>query len=151
MKGFICAVLDKRGGTSARTGNAWAVQSFVLQTEEQYPKHLCFEVFGEDKLKQFDIKLNEKMTVYFDVDAREYQGKWFPQLRAWKVEKEGGRASDGIAGNGGGTGAAVNGNGGGTGAAVNGNGGAAGAVANGGGGTNGETVGNGGDGDDLPF
>lgn len=86
ITGRITHVLEARGGTSARTGNAWKVQSYVLETEEQYPKHLCFEVFGEDKINLFNIQEGQVLTVSFDVDAHEYQGRWYNQIRAWKVE-----------------------------------------------------------------
>lgn len=86
MSGRIIKVLEARGGTSARTGNPWKVQSFVLQTQEQYPRHLCFEVFGEDKINQFNIQEGQDLTVSFDIDAHEYQGRWYTQIRAWKVE-----------------------------------------------------------------
>lgn len=86
MSGRIIKVLEARGGTSARTGNAWKVQSFVLETQEQYPRHLCFEVFGEDKLNLFNIQEGQDLTVSFDIDAHEYQGRWYNQIRAWKVE-----------------------------------------------------------------
>lgn len=86
MSGRITHVLEARGGTSARTGNAWKVQSYVLETSEQFPKHLCFEVFGEDKINQFNIQVGQDLTVSFDVDAHEYQGRWYNQIRAWKVE-----------------------------------------------------------------
>lgn len=86
MTGRITAVLEARGGTSARTGNAWKVQSYVLETMEQYPRHLCFEVFGEDKINTFNIQMGQELTVFFDVDAHEYQGRWYNQIRAWKVE-----------------------------------------------------------------
>lgn len=86
MSGRIIHVLEARGGTSARTGNSWKVQSYVLETQEQYPKHLCFEVFGEDKINLMNIQEGQDLTVSFDVDAREYQGRWYNQLRAWKVE-----------------------------------------------------------------
>lgn len=86
MSGRITHVLEARGGTSARTGNAWKVQSYVLETSEQFPKHLCFEVFGEDKINQFNIQVGQDLTVSFDIDAHEYQGRWYSQIRAWKVE-----------------------------------------------------------------
>lgn len=86
ISGRITHVLEARGGTSARTGNAWKVQSYVLETVEQYPKHLCFEVFGEDKINLFNIQVGQELTVSFDVDAHEYQGRWYNQIRAWKVE-----------------------------------------------------------------
>lgn len=46
-----------------------------------------FEVFGEDKIKAMNIQVGEELTVFFDLDAREYQGRWFTQVKAWKVER----------------------------------------------------------------
>lgn len=86
MSGRITNVLEARGGVSGRTGNAWKVQSYVLETIEQYPKHVCFEVFGEDKINLFNIQIGQELTVSFDIDAHEYQGRWYNQIRAWKVE-----------------------------------------------------------------
>lgn len=86
MSGRITHVLEARGGVSGRTGNTWKVQSYVLETMEQYPKHVCFEVFGEDKIALFNIQIGQELTVSFDVDAHEYQGRWYNQIRAWKVE-----------------------------------------------------------------
>ena len=87
ISGKIIAVLDKRGGVSKTTGSPWSVQSYVIETKEQYPKKCCFEVFGEDRINQFAIQLDEDLTVSLDVDAREYQGRWYNSLRAWKVDR----------------------------------------------------------------
>ena len=48
---------------------------------------MCFDVFGEDKINQFNIQVGEELTVHFDIDAREWQGRWFNSIRAWKVER----------------------------------------------------------------
>lgn len=85
--GKIIAVLDKRNGISASTNTPWSVQQYVIETHEQYPKKLCFDVFGEDKINQFNIQIGEELTVYFDINAREYQGRWYNSFRAWKVER----------------------------------------------------------------
>lgn len=85
LTGKIIKVFEPKGGTSAKTGKAWNIQNYVLVTEEQYPKHLYFEVFGEEQIKQFNIQEGQTLTVSFDVDAHEYEGKWYPQIRAWKV------------------------------------------------------------------
>lgn len=87
ITGKIIAVLNERGGVSQRTGNEWKVQEYVLETEEQYPKRMCFDVFGADKIASFGIKVGDCLTVSFDIDAREYQGRWFNSIRAWKVER----------------------------------------------------------------
>ena len=87
ISGKIIAVLDKRNGISASTNTPWSVQQYVIETHEQYPKKLCFDVFGEDKINQFNIQIGEELTVYFDINAREYQGRWYNSFRAWKVER----------------------------------------------------------------
>lgn len=87
ITGKIIAVLPERGGVSQRTGTEWKVQEYVLETMEQYPKRVCFDVFGADKIANFAIKVGDNLTVSFDVDAREYQGRWYNSIRAWKVER----------------------------------------------------------------
>lgn len=87
ISGKIIAVLPERGGTSARTGNEWKVATYVLETMEQYPKKLCFEVFGIDRIQSMNIQLGEALTVSFDVDAHEYQGRWYNTIRAFAVNR----------------------------------------------------------------
>ncbi len=87
LSGKIIAVLEKRVGVAKATGNPWAVQSYVLETHDQYPRKMCFDVFGEDKITQFAIQAGEEVTVSFDIDAREYQGRWYNSIRAWKVDR----------------------------------------------------------------
>ncbi len=86
LSGKVIAVLEPRGGVS-KTGNPWKVQEYVIETHDQYPRKMCFDVFGEDKINQFNIQMGEEITVYFDVDAREWQGRWFNSIRAWKIER----------------------------------------------------------------
>lgn len=87
LTGKIIAVLPERGGVSARTGSEWKMGSYVLETMEQYPRKMAFEIFGADRIAQFNIQLGEVLTVSFDIDAREYQGKWYNSIRAWKVDR----------------------------------------------------------------
>ena len=88
LEGKIIQVLDVREGTSARTGAPWKVQSYVLEIPNgaAYPRRMVFEVFGEDKISLFNIQEGQEVKVSFDIDAREYQGRWFNTIRAWKVE-----------------------------------------------------------------
>lgn len=86
ITGKIIAVLDARGGTS-KTGNEWKMQEYVLETHEQYPRKICFNVFGADKISQFNIQAGEELTVSFDINAREYNGRWYNDIRAWRVER----------------------------------------------------------------
>ena len=86
MTGKIIAVLAERGGVS-KAGNEWKIQEYVLETMEQYPRKMMFNVFGADRLAQFNIQLGEVLTVSFDIDSREYNGRWYNDIRAWKVDR----------------------------------------------------------------
>ena len=74
--GKIIAVLPEKGGVSNRTGNEWKAQEYVIEDSAsgQYPRRMCFEVFGADR------------KVSFDIDANQWQDRWFNRIRAWKVE-----------------------------------------------------------------
>ena len=87
ITGKIIAVLPAQCGVSQRTGNPWKSQDYVIETHDQYPKRCCFRVFGEEKINQFNIQLGEEMTVSFDIDSHEYQGRWFNDVRAWAVNR----------------------------------------------------------------
>ena len=87
ITGKIIAVLPAQGGVSQRTGNPWKSQDYVIETHETYPKKCCFRVFGEEKINQFNIQMGEEMTVSFDIDCHEYQGRWFNDIRAWGVNR----------------------------------------------------------------
>lgn len=86
LSGKIIAVLPAREGIS-KAGNPWKTQEYVLETHDQYPRKMCFNLFGADKISQFNIQIGEEVTVSFDIDCREWQGRWFNDIRAWKVER----------------------------------------------------------------
>ena len=83
--GKVKVVLPEVSGASAK--GEWKSQQYVVETDEQYPKRLLFEVFGADKIQQFDIKEGETITVSFDPTAREHDGKWYGSNRAWNIVK----------------------------------------------------------------
>ena len=85
ISGKIIAVLPERGGVSQRTGNEWKVATYVLETIEQFPKKCCFEVFGTDRISQFNIQVGQTLTISMDIDAHEYNGRWFNTIRAWRA------------------------------------------------------------------
>ena len=87
ITGKIIAVLDARDGVSKTTGNAWKTQDYVLETHDQYPRRMVFNVFGEDKITEFNIQVGQELTVSFDINAREYNGRWYNDIRAWKVDR----------------------------------------------------------------
>lgn len=87
LAGKIIAVLEARSGIAKSSGNSWKIQEYVLETVEQYPHRMIFNVFGEDKINQFNIQLGDEINVSFDVNAREYNGRWYNDIRAWKVDR----------------------------------------------------------------
>ena len=78
--GKIIAILQPRGGVS-KSGNEWKSQEYVIEDHGQYPRKMCFDVFGADKIEQFNIQMGEELTVSFDVDARQWQDRWFNSIR----------------------------------------------------------------------
>lgn len=85
LSGKIIAILPASSGTSSRTGNTWMSQDYVIEVPGQYPRRMVFRVFGEDRIKQFNIQAGEDVTVQFDIDAHEYQGRWFNDIRAFNI------------------------------------------------------------------
>lgn len=85
IQGKVTNILPMCSGVSAR--GEWKSQEFVITTEEQYPKMVCFQVFGEDKINSFALQIGEVVKVSFDISAHEYQGRFFNSVNAWKVEK----------------------------------------------------------------
>ena len=85
LTGRVIAVLPARSGVSNRTGNAWMTQEYVIEVPGQYPRRMMFNIFGEDRIKQFNIQMNEDITVQFDIDAREFNGRWYNDVRAYNI------------------------------------------------------------------
>lgn len=86
ITGKIIAVLPTRSGTSAR-GTQWSSQTAVIETHEQYPKRVAFDILG-DKITEFNLKVGEEVTVSFDINAREFNGKWYNSVNAWQVVRQ---------------------------------------------------------------
>ena len=83
LQGKIIAALPAKTGTSAR--GEWKAQDFVVKTHDNFPKKMVFSVFGEERLERFNIQVGQEVMVSFDVDAREYNGRWFNSIRAFDV------------------------------------------------------------------
>ena len=85
--GKIIQVLPAQEGVSKSTGNPWKIQSYILETLEQYPRKVCFEIFGEDRIKNNPCKVDDVVTVSFDIESREFNGRWYTSIRAWRVQQ----------------------------------------------------------------
>lgn len=87
ISGKIIQVLPEQGGVSKTSGKEWKLQAYVLETQEQYPRKVHFEVFGEDRIKANPCQLDDIVTVSFDIESREFNGRWYTSVRAWKIQQ----------------------------------------------------------------
>ena len=85
IQGKIIRDLGETSGTS-RAGNAWKKHEYVLETHDTYPKQICFNLFG-DRADQYICAVGEEVTLSFDLNSREYNGRWYTDVAGWKVEK----------------------------------------------------------------
>ncbi|MFI3297958.1 MAG: DUF3127 domain-containing protein [bacterium] len=86
ITGKVIAILEKRSGVS-KAGKDWSSQEYVIETEGQYPRRVCFNLFGEDRINESHIQMDEYITVSFDIDAREWQGRWFTSINAYRIAR----------------------------------------------------------------
>ena len=77
-------MLPEKSGNSAR--GAWRKQEYVIEIPGDYPKQVCFMVWG-DKIDQLSISEGEELTVHFDLESREYNGRWYTDVKAWRVDR----------------------------------------------------------------
>ena len=84
--GKIIQVLPAQEGIG-RNGNPWKVQPYVLETLDQYPRKVHFEVFGEDRIKQNPCEIDQLVTISFDIESREFNGRWYTSIRAWRIQQ----------------------------------------------------------------
>ena len=87
IEGKIIAVLPERSGTSQN--GPWKVAGYVIETQETYPKRMFFEVRdGRDgRIARLNIQLGKIMRVWWDINAREYEGKWYNTITAYDARE----------------------------------------------------------------
>ena len=78
IKGKIVELLPEKSGESAN--GTWRKQEYILETDSQYPKKVCFMAWGE-KIDQFAIKRGEDLVVSVDLESREYNGRWYTDVK----------------------------------------------------------------------
>lgn len=86
VQGKIILKLPLESGTS-KAGNPWKKQKYVLETiNEPYPKKVHFDFFG-DRADQYPLEVGDTVTLSFDIESREFNGRWYTDIRGWKAEK----------------------------------------------------------------
>ncbi len=83
IAGKIIYVSPEHSGTSAR--GEWMYQEFVIETLEAYPKNIALQVWGRERVQRCNLQVGEVVSVAFDIDAKEYNGKWYNNVRAYDV------------------------------------------------------------------
>lgn len=85
VTGKVIRILEPQRFVSKKNGNEYIRHTFVIETQGQYPKRVVFNVIGDDRFNQMGIRQDANYSVSFDIDSREWNGKWFVELTAWKA------------------------------------------------------------------
>lgn len=86
ITGKVNRVLSPESG-QGRNGE-WKKQQFIIEIESgQFPKKICFVLWGSDKIDQAALTEGETVKVFFDIESREYNGRWYTDVKAWRIDK----------------------------------------------------------------
>ena len=88
LTGQILQASPVQSGVSQSSGNQWMSQEYLMQHsfDQQRPKYMSFRVFGQQKISQFNLQPGQWVTLSLDVNAREYNGRWYNEISAFNVE-----------------------------------------------------------------
>lgn len=85
LEGKISVVMPAQSGVSQSTGNQWMSQEYVMAyywfPNQTQPSYIVMRAFGEDRIKQFNLQPNDEVRVRFHIEAHEYNGRWFNEIR----------------------------------------------------------------------
>src|SRR5688572_31118921 len=84
IAGTIVALLPLQTGQGKN--GVWKKQEFIMETPGQYPKKVCLSLWGE-KVDENIISVGDKITASINIESREYNGRWYTDVRAWKIAK----------------------------------------------------------------
>lgn len=85
ITGTIIQAMPEVSGIS-KAGNAWKKREYVIENNEgQYPRKVCFTCFG-DNADRIVLAVGQRVKVSFDLESREYNGRWYTEVRAWRAE-----------------------------------------------------------------
>jgi len=85
----INGVIFKINGIQTGEGKngTWQKQEFIIETDEQFPKKVCFQIWGDKTGILKSLKEGDRINVAFNAESREFNGKWYTDLRAWKIDR----------------------------------------------------------------
>jgi hypothetical protein len=79
--------------TGSGKNGEWKKQDFIVETGDAYPKKICISVWG-DKINPTVLVVGNELSIDFDIESREYNGRWYTDLKAWKIELVGAGQSE---------------------------------------------------------
>ena len=85
ISGKLIQKLPLQSGVG-KTGTNWQKQEFVIETVETYPKKICANLWGDKVDVLQSINIGDQVIMSFHVESREYNGKWYTDVKAWKLE-----------------------------------------------------------------
>jgi hypothetical protein len=86
VKGSVVQVFKPESGVS-RAGKDWKKQEFLVETAEQFPKKICFSLFGDKTALLDGISEGQEVEVFFSVESHDFNGKWYHNINAWKIDR----------------------------------------------------------------
>jgi hypothetical protein len=85
VTGRVVEILEEQSG-EGRNG-PWRKREFILETEGDYPSKICLVQWGDD-IDKFAVQEGEKLSAHIDIRSREYNGRWYTDVKAWRIERE---------------------------------------------------------------
>lgn len=85
ISGKVVQVLEEQSGEGKN--GPWRKQDFILETGGEYPRKICITQWG-DNIDQHSVAVDDSLTAHIDIQSREYKGRWYTDVKAWKIEKE---------------------------------------------------------------
>lgn len=74
--------------TGTGKNGEWKKQDIIVETDGQYPKKVCISIWG-DKINEGQLQIGNLLQIDFDIESREYNNKWYTDIKAWKIELTG--------------------------------------------------------------
>ena len=87
LSGKIIQKFPLQSGESKTSGKPWQLQAYLLETQEQYARKVYFEIFGEQRIKDNPCEIDDLVTISFDIESREFNGRWYTSIRAWQIKQ----------------------------------------------------------------
>lgn len=85
VEGKIIQFIGETSGIARSSGNPWKKREYVLETRDSFPRKIAFDFFGE-RADQYPLNVGDEIRLSFDIESREYQGRWYTSIRGWKSE-----------------------------------------------------------------